>query len=116
MTARKPAVPDLPTVPRDIADRIEAEQLASLAEKTVRRLADARLAEAELAAETAARRTRAAVRAHRREERRMALTTAAVTCVGFAVLLIRSAPWGTVALSAIAAVLLARVPQGRREQ
>lgn len=116
MTARKPAVPDLPTVPRDIADRIEAAQLAALAEKTDRRLAAARLAEAELAAETAARRTRAAVRAHRREERRMALTTAAVACVGFAVLLIRSAPWCTVALSAIAAVLLARVPQGGAEQ
>ena len=103
MTARKPAVPDLPTVPRDIADRIEAEQLASLAEKTDRRLA-------------AARRTRAAVRAHRREERRMALTTAAVACVGFAVLLLKAAPWCTVALSAIAAVLLARVPQGGAEQ
>lgn len=107
MTARKPAA---------AADRIEAAQLAALAEKTDRRLAAARLAEAELAAETAARRTRAAVRAHRREERRMALTTAAVTCVGFAVMLLKAAPWGTVALSAIAAVLLARVPQGGTEQ
>ena len=107
MTARKqPAA----------ADRIEAAQLAALAAKTDRRIAAARLAEAELAAETAARRTRAAVRAHRREERRMALTTAAVACVGFAVLLLKSAPWCTVALSAIAAVLLARVPQGGAEQ
>jgi hypothetical protein len=107
MTARKPAA---------AADRIEAAQFAALAAKTDRRLAAARLAEAELAAETAARRTRAAVRAHRREEHRMVLTTAAVACVGFAVLLIRSAPWCTVALSAIAAVLLARVPQGGAEQ
>lgn len=107
MTARKPAA---------AADRIEAAQFAALAEKTDRRLAAARLAEAELAAETAARRTRAAVRAHRREERRMALTTAAVACVGFAVLLLKAAPWCTVALSAIAAVLLARVPQGGAEQ
>ncbi len=106
MTARKPAA----------ADRIEAAQFAALAEKTDRRLAAARLEEAELAAETAARRTRAAVRAHQREERRMVLTTAAVACIVLAVLLLKSAPWCTVALSAIAAVLLARVPQGGDEQ
>ena len=45
----------------------------------------------------------------------MVLTTAPVACVGFAVLLLKSAPWCTVALSAIAAVPLARVPGGAEQ-
>ena len=61
MTARKPAA---------AADRIEAAQLAALAAKTDRRLAAARLAEAELAALCREARGLGPVRAYTEQERR----------------------------------------------
>lgn len=97
-------------------DQLEAAELSALAAAVDRRRAAARLADAEAAAAAAVSRTRAEARRHRRAERTLLLSTAAMACIGLAVLLLRSAPWCTVALAAIAAVLLARVPQGGAEQ